>query len=81
MNYSKEVRLANNTRSVKLDYIRRGIIKVDIEALKWKIEEQKDICLNSSCVIAPEIFEAGISPDLVKVWELQEELEVAQEVK
>jgi hypothetical protein len=79
MNYSKEVRLANNTRSVKLDYIRRGIIKVDIEALKWKIEEQKDICLDNA--FSSEPVEPGISPDLVKLWELQEELEVAQEVK
>ena len=67
------------SRQVKLDYIRRGIFKVDIEALKLKIEEQKDICLDDASISEP--VEAGISPDLLKLWELQEELEVAQEVK
>ena len=67
------------SRQVKLDYIRRGIFKVDIEALKLKIEEQKDICLDDASI--SETVEAGISPDLLKLWELQEELEVAQEVK
>ena len=69
------------SREVKLDYIRRGIIKVDIEALKWKIEEQKEICLDNACLIAPEIFEAGISPDLLKLWDLEEELQTSQEAK
>ena len=79
MNYSKEVRLANNTRSVKLDYIRRGIIKVDIDELKERIEAQQSLCLDNA--FSSEPVEPGISPDLVKLWELQEELEVAQEVK
>ena len=34
------------SRQVKMDYIRRGIIKVEIEDLKWKIEEQRDICID-----------------------------------
>tara|TARA_B100000575_G_C23124478_1_gene651268 strand:+ start:1069 stop:1281 length:213 start_codon:yes stop_codon:yes gene_type:complete len=67
------------SRQVKLDYIRRGIIKVDIENLKWKIEEQKDICLDNA--FSSEPVEPGISPDLLKLWDLEEELQTAQEVK
>jgi len=71
-----------HSRKVKLDYIRKGIIKVDIENLKWKIEEQKNLCLETDAdLIAPEILEAGVSPDLLKLWDLQEELQTAQEVK
>ena len=51
------------SRQVKLDYIRRGIIKVDIEDLKWKIEEQRDICIDGSLAIGEPLVEAGISPD------------------
>tara|TARA_A100001391_G_scaffold35063_1_gene19142 strand:+ start:13376 stop:13597 length:222 start_codon:yes stop_codon:yes gene_type:complete len=70
------------SRQVKLDYIRRGIIKVDIENLKWKIEEQRDICINGDLAIGqPLEVEAGISPDLLKLWDLEEELQTAQEVK
>ena len=69
------------SRQVKLDYIRRGIIKVDIEDLKWKIEEQRDICIDGSLAIGEPLVEAGISPDLLKLWDLEEELQTAQEVK
>jgi len=68
------------SRQVKLDYIRRGIIKVDIENLKWKIEEQRDICIDGCLAIGePLEVKAGISPDLLKLWDLEEELQTAQE--
>jgi hypothetical protein len=70
------------SREVKLDYIKKGIIKVDIEALKDKIEAQVDVCINGDLAIGqPLEVEAGISPDLLKLWDLEEELEIAQEAK
>ena len=65
---------------MRLDYIRRGIIKPNIKDLQLKINEAVSTCINSSLAIGePLEVEAGISPDLQKLWDLEDELQTAQE--
>ena len=65
---------------MRLDYIRREIIKPNIKYLQLKINEAVSTCINGSLAIGePLEVEAGISPDLQKLWDLEDELQTAQE--
>tara|TARA_R100001463_G_scaffold8967_6_gene27062 strand:+ start:228 stop:434 length:207 start_codon:yes stop_codon:yes gene_type:complete len=67
---------------LRIDYIKLGIIRPNIEDLQLKIDEAVSTCINGSLAIGePLEVEAGISPDLLKLWDLEEELQTAQEAK
>jgi len=65
---------------LRIDYIKLGIIRPNIEDLQLKIDEAVSTCMNGCLAIGePLEVEAGISPDLLKLWDLEEELQTAQE--
>jgi len=67
---------------LRIDYIRRGIIKPNIKDLQLKIDDAVMTCIDGSLAIGePLEVEAGISPDLQKLWDLEDELQTAQEVQ
>lgn len=64
---------------LRIDYIKLGIIRPNIEDLQLKIDEAVSTCINGSLAIGEPLVQAGISPDLLKLWDLEEELQTAQE--
>ena len=66
---------------LRIDYIKLGIIRPNIEDLQLKIDEALSTCINGSLAIGEPLAKAGISPDLLKLWDLEEELQTAQEAK
>jgi len=64
----------------RIDYIKAGIIKTDINKLKTEINELLTETLGEA--LSPskigEFPEPGISKNLLKLWELQDILEVLE---